>query len=80
MTSIDNYFPALFLVPDFDGDRIECPPFRIAKRLWGTSTFDLATLATKHNLQARPRFLGCREDEHAGNVFVETMHRVNPNS
>lgn len=44
------YYPLLFLTPDFEGTSIEAGPFRIAKRLWQTSTFDLATLATKHRL------------------------------
>ncbi len=37
-------------------------------------------MAAKHRLEALPRFLGCREDEHAGDVFVETVHRVDPNA
>ena len=44
------YFPILFLVPAFDGTQIDYSYFRIAKRLWETSTFDLATLATRHRL------------------------------
>lgn len=44
------YFPLLFLVPGFSEDSVEAGPFQIAKRRWETSTFDLATLATKHNL------------------------------
>src|SRR3954470_20902765 len=44
------YFPLLSLIPDFPEAEIERPPFRIAKRRWQTSIFDLATLATKHKL------------------------------
>ncbi len=44
------YFPLLFLVSGFDGDTVEAGPFQIAKRRWQTSTFDLATLATRHKL------------------------------
>ncbi len=44
------YYPLLLLVPAFDSESIDCSPFRIAKRKWQTSTFDLATLAARHNL------------------------------
>jgi hypothetical protein len=44
------YFPLLFLIPGFSESEIARPPFRVAKRRWHTSTFDLATLATKHKL------------------------------
>ncbi len=44
------YFPLLFLIPGFTESEIESPPFRVVKRRWNTSTFDLATLATKHKL------------------------------
>lgn len=44
------YFPLLFLSPKSDWEAIDEPPFRIARRLWETSTFDLATLATRHKL------------------------------
>ena len=44
------YFPLLFLVPGFPDDAVDTGPFQIAKRRWDTSTFDLATLATKHKL------------------------------
>jgi hypothetical protein len=47
---MDYFFPLLFLSPDFDGDAIDVPPFQLVKRKWETSTFDLATLATKHKL------------------------------
>jgi hypothetical protein len=46
----DFYFPLLFLTPEFEGDLIEYPPYRLARRRWQTSTFDLATLATRHKL------------------------------
>jgi len=55
------FYPVLFLVPAFEDAAIDYVPFRIAKRKWGTSTFDLATLATKHKLhlpyQAMDMFL-----------------------
>src|SRR5215216_1929430 len=44
------YYPILFLIPDFSEQEVERPPVRLAKRRWITSTFDLATLATKHKL------------------------------
>lgn len=47
---MNYYFPILFLVPTFDKTHIGSSNIRIAKRLWETSTFDLATLATKHEL------------------------------
>ncbi|HEY1948341.1 MAG TPA: hypothetical protein VGG97_15130 [Bryobacteraceae bacterium] len=46
----DFFYPLLFLTPGFEGEAIECPPFRLARRKWETSTFDLATLATRHKL------------------------------
>jgi hypothetical protein len=46
----DFFYPLLFLTPGFEGNTVECPPFRLARRKWETSTFDLATLATKHTL------------------------------
>jgi hypothetical protein len=50
-TSVRAFFyPLLFLVPGFDGPVVECQSFRLARRRWETSTFDLATLATKHKL------------------------------
>lgn len=44
------HFPLLFLLPDFDSDEVRVGPVRLVKRKWGTSIFDLATLATKHRL------------------------------
>ena len=44
------YFPLLFVGPDRDWEAVDAPPFRLARRLWETSTFDLATLATRHRL------------------------------
>jgi hypothetical protein len=44
------HFPALFLIPEFEDDRVECGPFAVTRRLWEISTFDLATLATRHSL------------------------------
>lgn len=39
-----------FLLPEFEGDEIKYGNFSVAKRRWCTSTFDFATLATKHKL------------------------------
>lgn len=39
-----------FLLPEFESDEISYGNFSVAKRRWGTSTFDFATLATKHKL------------------------------
>lgn len=44
------YFPVLSLIPDFDEVILTGPKINIIKRLWDTSIFDLATLATKHRL------------------------------
>lgn len=46
----DYFFPALFLVPGFDAPQIDSADVSLAKRQWETSTFDLATLATRHRL------------------------------
>lgn len=43
------YFPLLFLVPQFDRD-LKIGRYGLAARRWSTSIFDLATLATKHEL------------------------------
>lgn len=43
------YFPLLFLVPRFERD-LAHGRYQVAPRRWGTSTFDLATLATRHDL------------------------------
>jgi hypothetical protein len=48
--SFDFFYPVLFLTPDFDEPTIEHVPYRLARRKWETTTFDLATLATRHNL------------------------------
>jgi hypothetical protein len=47
---MDYYFPILFLAPEFEDQQIECSQFKLSKRLWETSIFDLATLATQHEL------------------------------
>jgi hypothetical protein len=56
------YYPALFVAPDFTEEVLEAGPYRLARRLWGTAIFDLATLATKHTLhlpyQVMDVFLG----------------------
>lgn len=44
------YFPLLFLTPDPDLSSVASPTFALRRRLWDTSTFDLATLGTKHAL------------------------------
>jgi hypothetical protein len=44
------FFPILFLEPESDSTTVHCPPFRLAARRWETTTFDLATLATRHKL------------------------------
>lgn len=44
-------FPLLFLRPDTKWESVLSEsPFRLARRLWETSTFDLATLASTHKL------------------------------
>lgn len=43
------YFPLLFLRPQFQGDML-LGQYSLACRRWGTSIFDLATLATQHEL------------------------------
>jgi len=53
----DYFFPALFLVPKFDAPIIERGHYCVAKRRWTTSTFDLATLATKHKLHLPYQFM-----------------------
>ncbi|WP_248730469.1 HEPN domain-containing protein [Pseudomonas sp. MWU13-2517] len=56
------YFPVLFLMPGFEESEINIGHFTLSTRKWRTSTFDLATLATKHKLhlpyQAMDIFLG----------------------
>lgn len=47
---MNYYFPILFLAPTFDEPELGYSHLKIAKRLWETSTFDLATLATRHKL------------------------------
>lgn len=44
------FFPILLVIPDFEEPECSCGRFAIRRRLWETSTFDLATLATKHKL------------------------------
>lgn len=56
------YFPILFLVPGFEESQTNIGHFTLSTRKWRTSTFDLATLATRHKLhlpyQAMDIFLG----------------------
>lgn len=47
----EHYYPALLLVPGFEEDVIEADSIRVSRRLWQTSTFDLATLAAEHDLK-----------------------------
>lgn len=44
------HFPVMALAPGFDESALESPPFRLMRRAWDVSIFDLATLATKHRL------------------------------
>ena len=44
------FFPCLLLIPKFEGASLTSGNMVIRKRLWDTTTFDLATLATKHIL------------------------------
>jgi hypothetical protein len=44
------FLPLLLLPVDFEGDSCGSGPFAIHKRKWKISTFDLATLASKHKL------------------------------
>src|SRR5688500_10678024 len=44
------HFPLLFLTPDFDGNEVMQNNIAFVRRRWGVSIFDLATLATKHEL------------------------------
>ncbi len=43
------YFPLLFLIPRFEA-ALSSGRYGVAARKWSTSTFDLATLATRHDL------------------------------
>jgi Apea-like HEPN len=43
------YFPLRFLVPRFEA-RLRQGRYELAARKWGTNTFDLATLASRHDL------------------------------
>lgn len=44
------YFPVLFLIPDFEESELNISGFALSKRKWETSSFDFATLATKHKI------------------------------
>lgn len=46
----DFFFPCWIVIPKFEETTISSGRFAVSKRLWQTSTFDLATLATKHQL------------------------------
>ena len=43
------HFPLLMLTPAFEGS-VTSGRYRVSRRAWDTSIFDLATLATKHRL------------------------------
>jgi hypothetical protein len=43
------YFPLMFLIPRFDSE-LASGRYGLTARKWETSTFDLATLATRHDL------------------------------
>lgn len=44
------HFPLLLLTPQFEPPSVESGPFRLSRRAWDVSIFDLATLASKHKL------------------------------
>jgi hypothetical protein len=44
------FFPTVAVFPQFEEKVLRFGRFAVHKRLWQTSTFDLATLATKHTL------------------------------
>lgn len=83
---MNYYFPILFLVPAFEEQWIERSSFTVAKRLWETTTFDLATLATQHKLhlpyQAMDVFLArcnlefCIVDQEALDTAVVAFHSL----
>ncbi|MFS8151638.1 hypothetical protein [Vreelandella titanicae] len=50
MSEASYFFPISLVVPEFDNEAVTVGRFLLAKRKWNTSTFDLATLATKHQL------------------------------
>lgn len=50
MKSSAFFFPVLFWLPGSEHTEATTDKFSIAARRWQTTTFDLATLATKHNL------------------------------
>lgn len=60
---VDNsyHFPVLFLNPCFEEAELDLGHFALSKRKWQTTSFDLATLATKHKVhlpyQAMDMFL-----------------------
>ena len=52
------FFPCQFLRPCFDENIVEAEGARLHKRLWQTTTFDIATLATKHQLHFDWQIMG----------------------
>ncbi len=51
------HFPLPLIVPEPDLHSVELSPYRVSRRLWHTSTFDFATLATKHKIHLSPALL-----------------------
>jgi len=80
------FFPCLIVVPEFEEPTLDCGCVVIHRRLWGTSVYDLATLAVKHKLhlpyQLMDIFLGhCNleiEVRSSGGIddAVKTLHLV----
>lgn len=50
MVENSYYFPVLFLNPCFDDVQLDLGHFALSKRKWQTTSFDLATLASKHKV------------------------------
>lgn len=51
MAELERYFaPCVSVNPGFDDPSVDVQDFRLHRRVWEVSTFDLATLATKHKL------------------------------
>lgn len=50
MNDFSYHFPVLFLNPCFEEEELDLGCFALSKRKWQTSSFDLATLATKHKV------------------------------
>jgi hypothetical protein len=82
---MEFYFPAAFLLPKFDEEEITHGGFRVIRRRWGVSTFDWATLATKHKLHfpyqvgdvllgsCNCEFVVAAKDQHAARAEIELL-------